>query len=90
LAFSTLKEHLDNIAKGKGADEINRSITDINDLVCASAARSEEINATSNALDGYARELEQQTGKFRVCVRGLKASIPIAEFPNGVLYLAIV
>lgn len=47
-------------------DEINRSITDINDLACASAARSEEINATSHALDGYARELEKQTGKFRV------------------------
>jgi methyl-accepting chemotaxis protein len=47
-------------------DEINRSISEINDLACASAARSEEINATSHALDGYARELEKQTGKFRV------------------------
>ncbi|EAZ99261.1 hypothetical protein MELB17_06784 [Marinobacter sp. ELB17] len=32
----------------------------------SSAARSEEINATSHALNGYARELEKQTGKFRV------------------------
>jgi methyl-accepting chemotaxis protein len=47
-------------------DEINRSITEINDLAYASAARSEEINATSEALDGYARELEKQTGRFRV------------------------
>ena len=47
-------------------DEINRSITDINDLAHASAARSEEINATSHALDGYAHDLEKQTGKFRV------------------------
>ncbi|MFT5987938.1 MAG: methyl-accepting chemotaxis protein, partial [Pseudomonadales bacterium] len=47
-------------------DEINRSITDINDLACASAARSEEINAPSHALDGYAREPEKQTDEFRV------------------------
>ncbi|MEH6354752.1 MAG: methyl-accepting chemotaxis protein [Marinobacter sp.] len=44
-------------------DEINRSITDINDLAYASAARSEEINATSHALDGYACELEKQAGR---------------------------
>jgi methyl-accepting chemotaxis protein len=47
-------------------DDMNRSITDINDLAFASAARSEEINATSHALDGYARELEKQTAKSRV------------------------
>jgi methyl-accepting chemotaxis protein len=42
-------------------DDMNRSITDF-----ASAARSEEINAPSHALDGYAREPEKQTDEFRV------------------------
>ena len=47
-------------------DEINRSITEINDLAAESATRSEEIDGISQSLDGYARELEKQTGRFRV------------------------
>ncbi len=47
-------------------DEINRSITDINDLAAASAERSQAIDAISKSLEGYAMELEQQTGRFRV------------------------
>lgn len=47
-------------------DEINRSITEINDLASESATRSEEIDSISQSLDGYARELEKQTGRFRV------------------------
>lgn len=47
-------------------DEINRSITEINDLASESASRSEKIDSISRSLDGYARELEQQTGRFRV------------------------
>ncbi|PCM45134.1 methyl-accepting chemotaxis protein [Marinobacter sp. ANT_B65] len=47
-------------------DEINRSITDINDLASESAIRSGEIDGISQSLDGYARELENQTGRFRV------------------------
>jgi methyl-accepting chemotaxis protein len=47
-------------------DEINRSITEINDLASESATRSEEIDGISQSLDGHARELEKQTGRFRV------------------------
>ncbi|RBW48385.1 methyl-accepting chemotaxis protein [Marinobacter sp. F3R11] len=47
-------------------DEINRSITEINDLAAESASRSEQIDGISQSLDGYARELENQTGRFRV------------------------
>ncbi|WP_417501670.1 methyl-accepting chemotaxis protein [Marinobacter sp.] len=47
-------------------DEINRSITEINDLATESATRSEDINSISQSLDEYARELEKQTGRFRV------------------------
>ncbi|MHA7855501.1 methyl-accepting chemotaxis protein [Marinobacter shengliensis] len=47
-------------------DEINRSITDINDLAAASAERSRAIDGISKSLAGYASELEQQTGRFRV------------------------
>ncbi|MDO6442604.1 methyl-accepting chemotaxis protein [Marinobacter sp. 2_MG-2023] len=47
-------------------DEINRSITEINDLAAESASRSEQIDDISQSLDGYARELENQTGRFRV------------------------
>lgn len=47
-------------------DEINRSITEINDLAASSAARSKDIDGISKTLDGYAQELQQQTGRFRV------------------------
>jgi methyl-accepting chemotaxis protein len=47
-------------------DEINRSITEINDLATESATRSKDINGISQSLDEYARELEKQTGRFRV------------------------
>jgi methyl-accepting chemotaxis protein len=47
-------------------DEINRSITEIDDLASESATRSEEIDGISQSLDAYARELEKQTGRFRV------------------------
>jgi methyl-accepting chemotaxis protein len=47
-------------------DEINRSITEINDLATESATRSRDIDGISESLEGYARELESQTGRFRV------------------------
>jgi methyl-accepting chemotaxis protein len=47
-------------------DEINRSITEINDLATESANRSRDIDVISESLEGYARELESQTGRFRV------------------------
>ena len=47
-------------------DEINRSITDINDLASQSAARSRDINGISQSLAGYSRDLNDQTGRFRV------------------------
>lgn len=47
-------------------DEINRSITEINDLASDSAKRSREIDEISQSLHGYASDLEQQTGRFRV------------------------
>jgi len=47
-------------------DEINRSITDINDLASASAERSKAIDNISKSLEGYADELAAQTGRFRV------------------------
>jgi methyl-accepting chemotaxis protein len=47
-------------------DEINRSITDINDLAEESARRSAGIDKISDALAEYAAELEQQTGRFKV------------------------
>ena len=47
-------------------DEINRSITDINDLAAESANRSRDIDGISESLEGFARELERQTGRFRV------------------------
>ncbi|WP_296930593.1 methyl-accepting chemotaxis protein [uncultured Marinobacter sp.] len=47
-------------------DEINRSITEINDLATESANRSKDIDAISESLEGYAKELESQTGRFRV------------------------
>ena len=47
-------------------DEINRSVTKINDLASESMTRSGSIDRISESLDGYARELEQQTGRFKV------------------------
>ncbi|MEP1217247.1 MAG: methyl-accepting chemotaxis protein [Marinobacter sp.] len=47
-------------------DEINRSVTEINDLAFEGMERSGSINRISKSLDGYARELEQQTGRFKV------------------------
>ncbi|HET8850189.1 MAG TPA: methyl-accepting chemotaxis protein [Marinobacter sp.] len=47
-------------------DEINRNITDINDLATASEERSQAIDRISKSLAQYASELQQQTGRFRV------------------------
>lgn len=47
-------------------DEINRSVTEINDLATESASRSQDIDGISQSLAGFARELESQTGRFRV------------------------
>jgi methyl-accepting chemotaxis protein len=47
-------------------DEINRSITDINDLAEESAKHSAGIDKISDSLAEYAAELEQQTGRFKV------------------------
>lgn len=47
-------------------EEINQNITQINDLAEESADRSKAIDGISNTLEGYARELENQTGKFKV------------------------
>jgi len=47
-------------------DEINRSVTEINDLAAESMERSGSIDRISESLDSYARELEQQTGRFKV------------------------
>ncbi|MDY6890818.1 MAG: hypothetical protein SVU24_04335 [Pseudomonadota bacterium] len=47
-------------------DEINRSITEINDLATQGADRSRDIGSISRSLDGYAQQLQQQTGRFKV------------------------
>ena len=47
-------------------DEINRSVTEINDLAAEGMERSGSIDRISKSLDDYARELEQQTGRFKV------------------------
>ena len=47
-------------------DEINRSITEINDLAAEGAERSNEIGSISSSLADYAQELQQQTGRFKV------------------------
>jgi methyl-accepting chemotaxis protein len=47
-------------------EEINQNITQINDLAQESADRSKAIDGISNSLEGYAHELENQTGKFKV------------------------
>ena len=47
-------------------EEINQNITQINDLADESADRSKAIDGISNSLEGYARELGNQTGRFKV------------------------
>jgi len=47
-------------------EEINQNITQINDLAGESADRSRAIDGISDSLEGYAKELENQTGKFKV------------------------
>ncbi|WP_152206498.1 methyl-accepting chemotaxis protein [Marinobacter changyiensis] len=47
-------------------EEINQNITQINDLAEESANRSKAIDGISDSLEGYSRELENQTGKFKV------------------------
>jgi methyl-accepting chemotaxis protein len=47
-------------------EEINQNITRINDLAGESAEHSRAIDGISNSLEGYARKLEDQTGKFKV------------------------
>lgn len=47
-------------------DEINRSITQINDLASESAERSTGIDGISKSLAGYARQLSDQAGRFKV------------------------
>lgn len=47
-------------------DEINRSVVQINDLANESAERSAHINQVSESLAGYAEQLNNQAGRFRV------------------------
>ncbi|HTN33296.1 MAG TPA: methyl-accepting chemotaxis protein [Marinobacter sp.] len=47
-------------------DEINRNITEINDLAEDSVERSKGIDSISKTLEGYASNLQLQTGRFRV------------------------
>lgn len=47
-------------------DEINRSITEVNDLAAEDAERSHAISSISQSLAGFAQELQQQTGRFKV------------------------
>ncbi|MCK7545007.1 methyl-accepting chemotaxis protein [Marinobacter bryozoorum] len=47
-------------------DEINRNITDINDLANESDTRSADLNSLSESMAGYARQLTDQVGRFRV------------------------
>lgn len=47
-------------------DEINRSITQINDLANESAERSSGIDGISKSLADYARQLSDQAGRFKV------------------------
>jgi methyl-accepting chemotaxis protein len=47
-------------------EEINQNITQINDLAEESADRSKALGRISTSLEGYARELENQTGRFTV------------------------
>ncbi len=47
-------------------EEINQNITRINDLAGESAEHSRAIDGISKSLEGYARSLGDQTGKFKV------------------------
>jgi methyl-accepting chemotaxis protein len=47
-------------------EEINRNIVNIDELAAESSRRSESITEISSTLDGYADELRQQTGRFKV------------------------
>ena len=47
-------------------DEINRNITDINDLANESDTLSADLNSLSESMAGYARQLTDQVGRFRV------------------------
>ncbi|MFC4259744.1 methyl-accepting chemotaxis protein [Marinobacter lacisalsi] len=47
-------------------DEINRSITQINDLANESDQRSADLNTISESMAGYASSLKEQAGRFKV------------------------
>jgi methyl-accepting chemotaxis protein len=47
-------------------EEINRNIVNINELASEGERRSGSISDISSTLDGYASELRQQTGRFKV------------------------
>ncbi len=47
-------------------EEINRSITEVNNLAAEDAERSHLISGISQSLAGFAQELQQQTGRFKV------------------------
>ncbi|SFR62107.1 methyl-accepting chemotaxis sensory transducer [Marinobacter daqiaonensis] len=47
-------------------DEINQSITQINDLAGESSQRSTDLNSISESMAGYATRLKEQAGRFRV------------------------
>lgn len=47
-------------------DEINRSITQINDLAVESDQRSADLNSISESMAGYASSLREQAGRFKV------------------------
>ncbi|MBS3803568.1 MAG: methyl-accepting chemotaxis protein [Oleiphilaceae bacterium] len=47
-------------------DEINRSVTQINDLAGEGAARSATIDEIGKSLAGYAEQLNQQAARFKV------------------------
>ncbi len=47
-------------------DEINRNITDINELAHESDSRSAELSALSETMAGHAQKLTEQVGRFRV------------------------
>ena len=47
-------------------EEINRSITEVNDLAAEDAERSHAISGISQSLASFAQELQQQTGRFKV------------------------
>ena len=47
-------------------DEINRSVTQINDLANESNKRSADLSSISESMAGYASRLKEQAGRFRV------------------------